>query len=104
MLMKTPCDKIDADVTGRKLRSAEIVPRLPDCRGSKYGDELPLKMVGAKILSVGTTDEQLEGDNLEGGGLIVDYHPKDASAPMRVALSFNELGMWIVYNGPISIR
>ena len=80
------------DVTGRKLRKAQVVPRSLDCRGSEYGDELPLKMVGAKVLRVGTTDAQLEGGNLEGGGLIIDYLPRGVANPMRVELSFNELG------------
>jgi hypothetical protein len=92
-------DTKSTDVTGRALSEAPVVPRLPDCRDSEYGDDLPVKLTGAEILSFGTTDMHLEG-----GGLIIDYQPKGESIPMRIVFSFNELGMWISYDGPMSLQ
>ena len=38
---------------------------------------------------------------IEAAGLVIDYMPRGATSPRRVALGFNEQGMWVEYQGEI---
>jgi hypothetical protein len=75
------------------LSKAPIIPRLPHCRDSaQNGAMLPPDIIGAKIVGFGAAPPECD---LEGGGLIIDHIPKEESEPRRLALAFNELGMWV---------
>jgi hypothetical protein len=96
MFLTTPTsDKINNDVTGRKLGAAKIVARLPNWRGLTYAARLPINLHGAEVVRFGTTDVELEG-----GGLVIDFKLKRSPKRIRrIAFSFNELGMWVSYLG-----
>jgi hypothetical protein len=96
MLMKTPTgDKLEDDVTGRKLGVAKIIARLPNWRGLNHAARLPINLHGAEVVRFGTTDVELEG-----GGLVIDFKLKRSPKRIRrIAFSFNELGMWVSYLG-----
>jgi hypothetical protein len=38
-------------------------------------------------------------DGIEGGGLIIDYTARNETAVRRVVFGFNELGMWVEWEG-----
>lgn len=77
----------------RDLLGASVIPRLPARRDPAVrGDALPEDIIGAIIVRFGAAPPECD---LEGGGLIVDYIPKEATEPKRLVLAFNELGMWI---------
>ena len=94
--MKTPTgDKLESDVTGRKLGAAKIVALLPNFRGLNHPRRLPINLRGAEVVRFGTTDVQLEG-----GGLVIDFKFKRSPKRIRrIAFSFNEMGMWVEYLG-----
>jgi hypothetical protein len=84
------------DVTDRKLRKLPVVPRLPNWRGT--GKAVPRGLRGSEIVRFGT----IEGAELEGGGLVIDYRSKGSAAVRRIAFSFNELGMWVTFHRSIN--
>ena len=67
-----------------------LIPRLPDSFNPNRGTEVPTDLICATIVAIGTIDEQIEG-----GGLVLDYQPQKANRVYRLVLAFNELGMWI---------
>ncbi len=69
---------------------AAIIPRWPNSFDSQRGDQIPDDLVGAIIVAIGTTNERIEG-----GGLVLDYRPKNKQRVYRLILAFNELAMWI---------
>jgi hypothetical protein len=74
----------------------DIVEALPMGSYAPQGGEAILRaMAGARIVRIGSTDE----GNLEGGGLIIDYVPADSEVTRRVIFSFNELGLWVEWQG-----
>jgi hypothetical protein len=88
----------------RVIGGAEIIPRLPDSRSHERGDELPRGLVGGRIVGFGTLKSDvssISGSRLEGGGLVIDYVPESSIDTHRAALGFNELGMWVAYEGKI---
>jgi hypothetical protein len=87
-----------------RLASLEIIPRLPDCFSHERGNELPPGLVGSRVLRFGTVKTEISEATkpmLEGGGLVIDYVPQGSTTPVRVVLSLNEAGMWVVYQGAI---
>jgi hypothetical protein len=86
------------------VAAAEVIPRLPDCFGHERGDELPNGLVGGRVVRFGTFKSgvsNVSGSRLEGGGLVIDYVPESSIDTHRAAFGFNELGMWVVYQGKI---
>lgn len=67
-----------------------IVERLPSLVRS--GEPIPSGLVGARIVSIGTLRDRTL---IEGGGLVIDYLPRNKRRVRRVVLGCNELGMWI---------
>lgn len=67
-----------------------LIPKLPHSFNPNRGGEVRGDLIGATIVAVGTSDEQVEG-----GGLILDYRPQKKNRVCRLILAFNELGMWI---------
>ncbi len=53
-------------------------------------DPVPAELIGAKILAFGTTEEDIEG-----GGLVIEFLPNGVSHCVRLTLAFTELGMWV---------
>lgn len=76
----------------QEFSCAAVIRRLPDSRDPEDGDELPVDLLGARILDIGTGHIDAEG-----GGLIIDYAPIGCTEPRRLVLAFNELGMWVVW-------
>lgn len=72
-----------------KTEEAKIVAALPDIFGRH--DAVPDDLAGATVLRFGT----IPGTRTEGGGLVIDYRPKDRKRAKRVVFGFNELGMWV---------
>jgi len=54
---------------------------------------MPVGLVGARIVAVGTSSERIEG-----GGLIIDYVRPREDKKRRVVFGFNEVGMWVEYH------
>ena len=80
------------------LAKVGVVPELPDHFGPGRGDAIPADIVGAEILQLGAVSERRA---VEGGGLVIDYRPAGATVERRVVFAFNELGMWVVWTGPL---
>ena len=73
-----------------KASDRAIIPRWPNAFDSQRGSQIPDDLVGATIVAIGTTSERVEG-----GGLVLDYQPKNKKRVFRLILAFNELAMWI---------
>lgn len=67
-----------------------LIPKWPDRFDPNRGPEIPTELIGATIIAFGTSEERIEG-----GGLFIDYRPRDNNEVHRVVLAFNELGMWV---------
>jgi hypothetical protein len=66
---------------------------LPDCRDpERRGGKIPADIVGSTVVGFGAAPFECD---LEGGGLIIDYIPKDSAERKRAVFAFNELGMWL---------
>jgi hypothetical protein len=74
------------------LHQLEIIPKWPHRFNPQDGDPVPSELIGATIVAIGTFDPN--PDHLEGGGLAIDYKPKEAQDILRIVLAFNEGGMW----------
>jgi hypothetical protein len=72
----------------------EVLDLLPNYYRPQDGADIPEGLIGAQIVSFGAADPEA---NLDGGGLIIDYIPKDRTDVMRAVFKFTELGMWMVY-------
>jgi hypothetical protein len=84
------------------LATLEVLPRLPNRFQPEDGDRVPRGLVGAKVLRFGTVSKDeaaTVAPSLEGGGLVIDYIRDGDRFPSRVVLEFNELGMWVAYQG-----
>ncbi len=77
----------------RNLANATILPKLPDYFDRARGESIPPDLLGATIIEFGSAPKE---SDLEGGGLIIDYIPRDQTKKRRLVLAFNELGMWSV--------
>jgi hypothetical protein len=84
-------------MSSASLRDAMVVAQLPCWPASGEATAVPNDLVGAKIVAFGTI---AAGYDIEGGGLVIDYIPRDLKEKRRLVLGFNELGMWIEYQGP----
>ena len=81
-----------AELCTRRDRAA-IIPKWPQRVNSQRGEPVPLELIGATIVAIGALDlPYLERP--EGGGLVIDYRPKECSETRRLILAFTELGMW----------
>ena len=80
------------------LQDLTPIARLPDWINPHDGDELPPRISGATIVRFGGGCAKAD---LEGGGLIIDYIPAGERDTLRVALSFNERGMWVAGLGTL---
>jgi hypothetical protein len=86
------------------LGSVQVIPRLPNCYHPQDGEQLPPRLLGAKVVRVGTIDRGIAESVtpcLEGGGLVIDYMPENSGHLLRTVLAFNELAMWVVYSGEL---
>lgn len=83
------------------VTQAAILPILAPCRDG-CGDPVPEGLNGARILAFGTIESN-EFDRFDNpislAGLVIDYAPEDGSPARRIALGFNELGMWVEHVG-----
>ena len=68
-----------------------LIPRWPDRFRPNSGEEVPTDLVGAVIVAIGTSEEQIEG-----GGLFIDYRPCNEAKIHRLVLGFTEAGMWVM--------
>ena len=75
-----------------------VIPKWPNLYGR--GKAVPEELLGAIIVAIGTIDFSSGENRPEGGGLVIDYIPKDDSSVHRITLAFTETGMW---RHPISI-
>jgi hypothetical protein len=81
------------------FRRLNITQAFPCGRFSPEGGEALLhRMALSTIIQIGSTDE----DFLEGGGLLIDYVPAGETQTRRVVFAFNELGLWVEWEWPIS--
>ncbi len=71
---------------------SDIIPKWPNLFDPHRGENVPPDLIGATILAIGTLDGPRK-DRPEGGGLVIDYRPKNATKRRRVTLAFTELGM-----------
>src|SRR5436190_14187609 len=65
-----------------------ILPRLPSI--NRDGDSLPRDIQGARLVQIGTVDNDSENDEL-----VIEYVPKDQREKHRITLLFDSRGMWI---------
>ena len=94
-------DGKDGKVSRRNESSySDLIPtnKLPDSFDPNAGEERPNELIGSRIIRFGGGPE---GSDLEGGGLIIDYVPKNSDCTRRVVLEFMERGMWLSYSGPV---
>ena len=77
------------------LGRAKVVPYLP-APVTRGRDAIPSDVVGAEIVAFGTF---ANASAVEGGGLVIDYRRPGERQVRRVVLGFNELGMWLQFQG-----
>ena len=65
---------------------------------SQGGEKLLMAMAGVTIVRIGTTDNA----DIEGGGFVIDYMPRDGKETRRVVFAFNENGMWVEWEGNLA--
>lgn len=66
-----------------------FLPMLP-CIWDRHGSR-PDDLTGATIVRFGT----IPGDDVEGGGLVIDYMPIGSGEAKRIVFGFNDEGMWV---------
>jgi hypothetical protein len=75
----------------------KVIPSLPRSGHAAHGGEdLIAALTGARIVQIGAPSND---DGLEGGGLVIDYIPVGSPQTKRVVLSFNEMAMWVAWEG-----
>ena len=67
-----------------------LLPLWPNAFDRERGDLVPDDLIGARIVAIGTTQEEIEG-----GGFVIEYEPVAAQHCVRLTLAFTELGMWV---------
>jgi FAD/FMN-containing dehydrogenase len=61
---------------------------------------MPRALIGSQIMAIGT----LKDDNdIEGGGLVVDFREPGSTTVNRIIFAFNECGMWIECQSGVTI-
>lgn len=70
--------------------AAEIIARLPKSYAPQDGEPIPVQLIGAKIIGIGTF---ADGSRLQGGGLVVEYLPSDSINARRIVFEFDEREM-----------
>ena len=88
-------------MSSRMSATLQVIKKLPTVLGPPEGRDVPLGLLGSEILAFGTAKKW--DKRPEGGGLVIDYLPKGCRKARRVVLAFNELGMWVMNQGLISI-
>lgn len=76
----------------------DVIEKLPSLFGPDDGQDIPKHLIGAQILGFGTLDFEPRME----GGLVIDYRAKGVSQAKRLILAFNERGMWVDSETPIS--
>jgi hypothetical protein len=85
-------------MTAAKYQTMKIIEALPlALHRPEGGEKLLRRMQGAKIVKIGGANE----DGIEGGGLLIDYVPISGMETHRVVFAFNELGLWLEWEGLI---
>jgi hypothetical protein len=79
---------LSASPTDQKFGVSPYLPRFFEGQEEVF----PPDLQGAVILQIG---RPVPAQDLEGGGLIIDYLPTGATKPRRLVLAFNECGMWV---------
>ena len=81
--------------------SLKVARELPPTGGyTERAEALFEGLCGATIVEIGAPDE--ENTKIEGGGLIIDFIPKSSDQVRRAIFGFNDRGMWVEYDGPIT--
>ena len=84
-------DIANVDVPGAEgAPDKHLIPRRPNAFDRERGDLVPDDLIGARIVAIGRTQEEIEG-----GGLVIEYEPVGAQHCVRLTLAFTELGMWV---------
>ena len=78
-----------------KFQKARVVAAFPGPTGFDGGHDFFTQVRGATIRAVGT----VEGVELEGGGLVIDFTPAGGDCVKRLVLAFNEQGAWVEWYG-----
>jgi hypothetical protein len=68
------------------------------------GDEIPPEIMGATIRRFGGVGVGAADTDTEGGGLVIDFVPAGRTDICRIVFGFNELGMWVEYQGACEFR
>ena len=94
MLEKIPAVRLLLEMRwaleNEKLRTAKVIDWLPHMFGRN--ESVPDGLVGATIVQIGTfKDTSL----VEGGGLVIDYLPPQATQTRRAILAFDGTEMWL---------
>lgn len=77
------------------INTISVLDRLPDSFGHP-GDSFPSDLIGSTIIRFGAVSEI---HVIEGGGLVIDYRPRNSERIRRAIFGFNELGMWMEFSG-----
>lgn len=67
----------------------EFIPKLPSIFGRHDG--IPDGIEGSTIVRFGT----IPGTDIDGGGLVIDYLPREAKGMKRAIFAMSEEGMWV---------
>jgi hypothetical protein len=79
-----------------RYEDLEIMEALPHALYRPEGGEAILTgMRGARMVRIGSVDQ----DEIEGGGLIIDYCRIGESRVRRTVFAFNEIGLWVEWDG-----
>jgi hypothetical protein len=76
--------------------SLEVIQNLPQYFRPHDGDDVPLDLIGATIVHVGTFKEPRI---VHGGGLVIDYLPAKGNQVKRVVLASADTGSWVAFQG-----
>lgn len=99
-------DLRDADLsseltTNINFAAMPIVNLIPDghyMHSDDPDEKFPEDLAGAEIIAVGRPRDIGFNDEFE-GGLVIDYQPTGGQTVKRVVFGFNDLAMWIEWNG-----
>ena len=87
----------DLKAEGKSIEEIRIVERMPVSIRRLTGSPVPVALIGATIVALGTVP--LDGPELEGGGLVIDFIRYGGEEVERIAFEFNEAAMWVVFEG-----
>jgi len=76
----------------------ELVETLPSLLRPNSADPVPLQLLGARIIRLGTLPPK---HHVDGGGLVIEYRPAKSTQCRRIVFAFTEEGMWVDSDQPI---